>query len=211
MLYDENEIQIARSAIEPGCRLANRSNRILGVYHRFLSKQHFKDRVYLELGPGHFEFCDMVKKLGGRAVALEFDPAMVKLGQYRGHEVRQTNLIKDKFWNHMDRKFDGIFCRGSINAAWFTELHEHQEFAKGIASLIKPDGWCWISPWNSNSMNLSKDEEEAAYEFQLSSFRAEGFRIINCNRFQAGRFKLRTVKRPFFIFTKGLTYQHYFW
>ncbi|MBL8890164.1 MAG: class I SAM-dependent methyltransferase [Planctomycetaceae bacterium] len=211
MLYDQTEIEIARLAIEPGCRLPERNHSIDGVYRRFFQKVVFKNKTFLELGPGHYEFCDLVKRLGGNAIALELDPAMVKLGQYRGHEVHQVNLSKERFWHDLGRQFDGVFCRGSINATWFPERGQHEEFVHGIASLIKPGGWGWISPWNANSANLPDAQAEETYRTQEACFASEGFRVLRCNRLHARRFKLSTVKLPFLIFLKGIEYRHFFW
>lgn len=211
MLFDAKEIEIASRATEPGCRLPERKHLINGVFSRFFSKLDFRGKKYLELGPGHYEFCDMVKKLGGHAVALELDPAMVELGRYRGHEVHQVNLAKDAFWSNLGTQYDGVFCRGAINATWFVTRQQHQDFVQGISSLIKPNGWSWVSPWNANPNNLEHSIAENAYEYQISCFRDAGFRILKCNYLHARRFALCTEKLPFLIFIKGLKYRHLYW
>lgn len=211
MLYDLREVEIAKNATQPNLQSADRNHAIDGVFSRFFSRTNFRGGKFLELGPGHYEFCDVVKSRGGQTEALELDLAMVELGRHRGHVVHHVDLAKDAFWKQLGTQYDGVFCRGSINATWFTTFEAHQSFVQGVSSLIKPNGWGWISPWNANSNKLESSIAENAYLFQKRCFQEAGFRVVKCNRLHARRFHLSTEKRPYLIFLKCLQYWQLPW
>lgn len=108
----------------------------------------------LDIGPGQCDFLDIMKEKGAITFGVDFDPAVVKLGEMRGHNMTLCNLRED--WPFKDMKFDGIFCRSSINCYWFAQPDNNdplQQFLDHITKSLKPTGWMWILPWNKPADN----------------------------------------------------------
>ena len=73
--------------------------------------------------------------------------AYSRLGRYLGFEVTQANL---RSFDYSQRKarYDGLFCKFSINAFWFQSVDQVRSKMQAIDLMLKPTGWGWIAPWN---------------------------------------------------------------
>ena len=121
MLLDKTEIEIMKTAKQVNLRDPGRSGLPFErMIDDFFDHQHFSGKVVLDLGPGQYDFNELARKRGAKGYAMDFDPAVIHLGQYKGFEIVEGDLRAISFgtFGHL---FDGIFCRGSINAFWFAK------------------------------------------------------------------------------------------
>lgn len=157
------------------------------IINDFFEDHHFLDKSVLDLGPGQYDFNELARKKGAKGYAIDFDPAVICLGQYKGFEVINTDLRTISI-STFDRRFNGIFCRGSINAFWFSKnldrLYEHIE---NIANLLFDDSWGFIVPWNgaSPSLNLTSIMEQEILEIQKKIFEQGGFYLCEMSEEKA--------------------------
>lgn len=149
MLYTSEEKDIMRTALQPNVR--NPEIAVEPYQHiikDYLRNVAFKGKRILDIGPGQCDFLDLAKKAGAdRTFGCDFDPAVGKLGQLRGHDMSITNLREG--WPYKGMTFDGIFCRGSINCCWFANEEYLVSFLDDMAASLLPKAWLWIAPWNN--------------------------------------------------------------
>lgn len=142
------------NAIMPALRKRERLPRaFLAIIDDCLSQARFQDAAILDIGPGHWDFLDIARSRGARrTMGIDFDPAVCRLGEMRGHDVAQADLRKG--WPLGGDRFDGIFCRASINIYWFDEA-SLADFLGAMAAAAGPEGWIWIVPWNNPPSSMT--------------------------------------------------------
>ncbi len=207
MLLDRTEIEIMKTANQVGLRESNRSvfpfERII---NDFFDNQHFSGKIVLDLGPGQYDFNELTRKKGAKGYAIDFDPAVIDLGQYKGFEVVKGDL-RTISPNTFGCLFDGIFCRGSINAFWFAKnLELLREHIKNIANLLRDDGWGFIVPWNgvSPSLNLTTVMEQEILQLQQTVFEEQGFSLCEISEETAKYYGIFYPKQKPTLFLKNL-------
>jgi hypothetical protein len=147
MLDDKQAVAIAANARQKNVAQPRRSVRDFDrIFSSFFSAHSFTGQAILELGPGQFDFARRVRDQGGVVHAIDNDAAVVELGQHMGFDVTEGNL---KQFDPGERRgrYDGIFCKFSINAFWF-EPAKLEDHVSGLDAVLKPGGWGWIAPWN---------------------------------------------------------------
>jgi hypothetical protein len=208
MLLDKTEIEIMKTAKQVNLRDPGRSGLPFErMIDDFFDHQHFSGKVVLDLGPGQYDFNELARKRGAKGYAMDFDPAVIHLGQYKGFEIVEGDLRAISFgtFGHL---FDGIFCRGSINAFWFAKnLDRLQDHIKSIASLLQDDGWGFIVPWNgvSPSLNLTAVMEEEILQLQQRVFEEEGFYLCEMSEEKAKYYGIFYPNQKPTLFVKNLT------
>lgn len=159
MLYDDIERELMANAIQKNMRQDSLAvlQAITSTVDGYLSDIDFTGLDILDIGPGQCDFLDIARKRGANTFGVDFDPAVVKLGEKRGHHMTQCDLTKA--WPFPDRKFDGIFCRGSINNFWFSakDMDRLTQMLEGISGSLKPSAWLWIMPWNNYPQDHHRD------------------------------------------------------
>jgi len=145
MLRTPEEIQLLASALEPGIRNPHRAEHgpaeILGD---FFTGVILSGQRVLELGPGHYEFCEKIRAQGASAEAVELDLPVIELGRRRGFKVWPGNLTQLPELG-ITGGFDGLFCKGSNNPFWFYgDEARLRAYIEVMVGLVKPSGWCWI-------------------------------------------------------------------
>jgi len=145
MLTHPEDIRLAASAQEPGIRLPNRSPRgPAEILRDFFPHVSLQGKRILELGPGHYEFCDLVQSQGGRAEAIELDPPVAEIGRRHGHVVHRHDLRALGTFD-TNEPYDGLFGKGSNNPFWFYPDETALEaYILKLRALVRPDGWIWI-------------------------------------------------------------------
>lgn len=151
MLYNDIEREVMASAIQSNMRTSSPAvyRGISATVDSYLGHIDFHGQRILDIGPGQCDFLDIVKERGAITFGVDYDPAVLKLGEMRGHNMTACNLRKG--WPFKDVQFDGIFCRASINCYWFAMAGDEtplREFLAHIGKSLKPTGWMWILPWN---------------------------------------------------------------
>ena len=175
MLTDLNEIELISKAIQKNVRDPKRSRvHFDNIFQDFFKEVDFKNRNYLDLGPGQFDFGVLVRERGGLTYNIDKDPAVVELGNYKKLPTIQASL-QNINGNMFDVKFDGVFCKYSIDAFWFSSFEEHNHFLNEITSMIAPGGWAWIAPWNGGAKNKSDEEINRILKEQIDCFTSHGF------------------------------------
>ncbi len=156
MLYNNIEREVMASAIQPNMRISSPAvlKGISNIVDSYLKHINFQGLHILDIGPGQCDFLDIVKAKGAITYGVDFDPAVIKLGEIRGHRMTLCNLRTE--WPFKDMMFDGVFCRGSINCYWFAQPDNENklwQFLDHIAKSLKSTGWMWILPWNKPGEN----------------------------------------------------------
>ncbi|HJK88454.1 MAG: class I SAM-dependent methyltransferase [Candidatus Megaira endosymbiont of Mesostigma viride] len=149
MIYNDLEKEVMANAIQPNMRTPRPLAGLNAIVDNYLKNIDFQGTHILDIGPGQCDFLDIVKGKGAVTYGIDFDPAVVKLGEMRGHNMTFCDLTKD--WPFKDMVFDGIFCRSSINCYWFVQPDNNEllkQFLDRISKSLKSNGWMWILPWN---------------------------------------------------------------
>lgn len=95
MLRTPEEIALLASAREPGIRNPKRPEYgIENIFLDFMSGLDLNGHRVLELGPGHYGFCEALRLRGGKPEAVELDPPVAELGRRRGFVVHTGDLVR---------------------------------------------------------------------------------------------------------------------
>ena len=73
--------------------------------------------------------------------------AVVAVGNCLGFEVIEMDMKKPNAFK-LDRTFDGLFCKFSINAFWFPSPETLNDQISDMCNQLSDTGWGWIAPWN---------------------------------------------------------------
>ena len=148
MLFDDEEIEIMSKAAQPHLRDPRRSELISKrIFDNFFDARKLTGSRVLELGPGQYDFARMIEAAGATVVSMDHDPAVIALGQKRGYNIIFSNFRRFD-WSSVRGEFDGLFCRGAINAFWYRDPKSLGGFIDDICSVLKPSGWGWLAPFN---------------------------------------------------------------
>lgn len=159
MLDDPKAIEIISRARQKNVALANRSEKDFDcVLQDFFSGHDFTGELIMDLGPGQYDFARRVRAGGGTVENIDKDPAVAELGRYLGFEVAEANL-RSFDYSQRTARYDGLFCKFSINAFWFQSDDEVRSKIRAIVSMLKPTGWGWIAPWNGLPKNGWEDQD----------------------------------------------------
>lgn len=205
MLTTKEEIECVKEAWEMGIRDPQRPrHHFQDILDSFFNKYSFQNKRWLDLGPGHYDFGELVRKKGGKTTSIELDPAVIKLGQIKSLEVIKGDLGSKGVFESLSNQYDGLFCRGSINAMNFPNVEDHEAFLEAMISTVKSTGAMWVSPCNDSSIE-SDPQFESTVQFQIDFFQRNGFKIIKCTPVMVSTFGIWSTK-PELIFTKNLDF-----
>jgi hypothetical protein len=190
MLIDPCEITIAANAKQKTVRDPRRSRE-----HFFNILRDFFDGValsgrYIDLGPGQFDFAEILHQHGGTCLGVDYDPAVIKLGRYKGFEVIKMD-IRDLPHHDFGERFDGVFNKFTLNAFWqWRDDDKHAELVSAIADLAKPAGWAWIGPWNGIPKEAELDQVTVDHviDLQRRLFEAKGYTAAPLTDAQSRRY-----------------------
>jgi hypothetical protein len=206
MLTDPTDLKLIAEAREPGLRDPRRQ--VHGP--REILRDFVQDRApagthVLELGPGHYEFCDLLRAAGGQASAVELDPPIAELGRRHGHTIHVHNL-RELVSLEPGVRYDGLFCKGSNNPFWFygDEAGLDRYTAK-LRSLVKDDGWVWVVACPYAATQLAPAEFARWLDVERASYRRHGFvEWPVTNRLVAGYYGISVPCEGLSVFTWGL-------
>ncbi len=208
MLTDPAEIAIIAKAKQKNVRDPKRSRE-----HFFNIIEDFFDGVelngrYVDLGPGQFDLGEIVKQKGGTCLGVDFDPAVIELGRYKGFDVAELNM-RQLPEHEFGEKFDGVFNKFSINAFWTPEDKEHTRMVEAVTGLAKPDGWGWIGPWNGvpKTANYSAPELAAILDKQKALFEAAGYATVDLTVAQSRRYGISGTVANNRVFIRNLEWR----
>ena len=205
MLTKAEEIECVKTAWEPGIADPSRGRedfeRIAACFFHDLN---LRGARILDIGPGHYDFGKSLSDSGAVVVGYELDPAVIKLGQLKGFEVIEGNVYDVEHLNSLRGSFDGLFCRGSFNSRNFEDTAAHQTYLKTLISVVKPEGFSWISPCNDPLGDLASDTEfDRIVIEQIEFFRKSNFQVYDeSDDDLASAFGLSSTA-PRLLFTKG--------
>jgi hypothetical protein len=208
MLYNQEEIEIIKNAQEPGIRNPLRPRiHFDRIMSRFFKNYDFQDKVILDLGPGHYDFCELARQKGADSHAIELDECVVRLGQYKKFKVIKGNLINPSVFDSFEGKVDLLFCRGSINCTWFNDNYEQEKYIEKMLSTLKFNGSAWISPCNESD---SLSHYQSSLKTQMDVFEKLNFHTFKLHKVQAYMYGIWS-DNPKLIYTKNLKYHKFPW
>jgi cyclopropane fatty-acyl-phospholipid synthase-like methyltransferase len=208
MLYNQVEIDMLKNALEPGIRNPNRPRvHFERIMKRFFKHYDFQNKTILDIGPGHYDFCELARNRGATPFAIELDESVVKLGQHRKIEVLKGNLINPKVYESFTGKIDLLFCRGSINCKWFIDKNEHENYLRSMLSVLKDNGSAWISPCNEPT---TSDHYKSCLETQMQFLKSANFHPVRMHKFSAYYYGIWS-DNPKLIYIKNLEYHKFPW
>jgi SAM-dependent methyltransferase len=207
MLRTPEEIALLSNALEPGIRNPTRSEHgPRQIIDDFFPGVDFRGKRVLELGPGHFEFCEEIARRGGRAEAVELDPSVIELGRRRGFRVWPGNLL------HLptlpiDGGVDGLFCKGSNNPFWFQgDEKALRTYIETMVRLVKPTGWIWVVSCPFTRTNTSAEEFARWLEVEAAIYRSLGFKEwVPPHRAVASYYAISFEHPRLAVFTRNLS------
>lgn len=177
MLTDPKEIELVSCAMEPGIRVPHRScHGPSEIVRDFMGGRRFDGEHVLELGPGHYEFCEYMRARGGRASVVELDPCLAELGRWRKFGVHVLDL-RELPKLEVAQPFDGLFCKGSNNPFWFHgDRKALERYIDSFLRLVRPSGWIWVAscPWSADKLTTADFDAWLAVERDL--YLARGFK-----------------------------------
>jgi methyltransferase family protein len=207
MLSDAKEIAIAANAKQKNIRDPRRNRQpFFDIFEDFFANTPLTGR-YVDLGPGQFDFGEIVRERGGTCVGVDFDPAVAELGRYKGFEVVEMN-IQTLPAHDFGGKFDGVFNKFSLNAFWHWDDDEaHRAFVAAIANLIQPEGWAWIGPWNGVPKKAELDDAaiDRVLDLQRELFEEHGFTTVPLTPAGTTRYGIHGQVANNVVFCKNLT------
>ena len=209
MLTDPKEIEIISKAKQPNVRNKARSREVfVNIFEDFFEGVRL-DGDYVDMGPGQFDFGELIRKQGGSCFGIDNDPAVIELGRYKGFEVAEMNL-RSLASKPIDRHFDGVFNKFTFNAFWsWEDERKHRELVQIIPNLMKADAWAWIAPWNGVPKN--KEIDDAAIErtllLQRRYFEDIGFATHALTDAQKRRYGVGGRVANHVVFTKNLRWR----
>ena len=209
MLTDPEEIAIIAKARQKNVRDPHRSRvHFDNIFEDFFHDVPFDGAVLMDLGPGQFDFGVLARARGATDVfGIDNDPAVVELGRHKGFSVEQGQLrsLTAETWPD---GFDGVFCKFSLNAFWFgEEITRLEAHVSQVASLIRPDGWGWIAPWNGIPKNdpPGDKEVERILQTQEDAFSSRGFDVFLLNDSLAKRYGISGAVVNHALFVRNLS------
>lgn len=207
MLTKAVEIECVKSAREPGIRNPKRPRAdFLNIVSHFFKGYNFEKMSFLDLGPGQYDFGEIVRIKGGETTSIELDPAVINLGYLKKMNVIEGNLVDSEVFTNLRDSFDGLFNRGSFNAANFTNETEHRKYLESMISVVKPSGVFWLAPCNDPVADSNSESDKIFQDcvnFQIQFFKDNGFTVVNCTPLMVWAFGIWSTK-PELIYTKNL-------
>ena len=93
MLYTDDERAIMANAIHANMRLSSPAvqKSIRSIFEAFVGDRDLRGARILDIGPGQCDLLDILRERGAETFGIDYDPAVVKLGEMRGHQMRLHN------------------------------------------------------------------------------------------------------------------------
>lgn len=206
MLKTPEEIKLLATAMEPGIRNPLRAEHgPEEIIRDFMGGVNLTGHRVLELGPGHFEFCEAVRRHGASAEGVELDPPVIELGRRRGFKVWPGNLTELPSLG-ITPGFDGLFCKGSNNPFWFHGNEKGlRNYLQVMLGLVKPGGWLWIVSCPYSKPGVSAEEFNRWLEVESRLYREFGFsEWVLPHRAVASYYGISFEHPRLAVYTKGL-------
>lgn len=185
MLHSDEERAIMANAIQVNLRNPDAgAAAFTNIFKDVFAHMPLEGARVLDIGPGQCNFLDLFKEKKARTCGVDFDPAVVKLGQSRGHEMHQADFLEG--WPFAGQTFDGIFSRGAIDCYRYGPANT-AKFLDGLIHSLAPGGWLWIVPWNALKFLQHPPEE---IDSEIASW-ADKYRIAIRQPSEAERARYR--------------------
>ncbi len=164
----------------------------------------FIDASICDLGPGQYDMLRMFRDAGAKCIGVDNDPAVIEVGKCLGFEVIEIDMKKPKAFQ-LDRMFNGLFCKFSINAFWFQSPESLTEHILDLCSQLTTDGWGWIAPWNGVPKKVNDNRfVKKMLETQRLAFESQGWSCRDLNRAEISHYGVNGKVANNRLFTKNL-------
>ena len=140
----------------------SRGLKVASFINDHFEKNDFTGKRILELGPGHYSFAMIARYLGAIVTCVEKDKSFIKLGRKIGFDVHDIDF-NDLDLKNFESPFDGLWIKGTFNACNYKSEDSILKFSETITSLVKPDGWAFLT-----TVNKSADKNQSFVEQRIS-------------------------------------------
>jgi hypothetical protein len=203
MLFTDEEKEVMKNARQSNMRNPDVGRQpFLRILEDFFEGMSMKRNTVLDLGPGQWDFADLIKeKPRTNIFGVDDDPAVIALGKLRGYECCEHDM-KEPLPYVFGGVFDGIFCKYSVNAFWFPERRAHYEWIDRLMEMLAPGGWFWFAPWNGGDSTSS-----IATRVQWDRFHYHGCVCVELSEEESIKYGVHGVTHNRPLFTKNLRWK----
>ncbi len=209
MLTDKREIEIISRAKQKNVRDPGRSRDHFHNIRRDFFDGLVLDGSYIDLGPGQYDFGEIVREDGGCCMGVDFDPAVIELGHHKGFRAIERNL-QHLAKEPLEETFDGVFNKFALNAFWcWDDEGAHRALIEATIALARPGAWCWIAPWNGPPKSVTLDGAAIGrtLELQRLVFEQHGFSTIALTDALSRRYGVHGTVANNVVFIRNLTHK----
>jgi hypothetical protein len=206
MLTDPREIEIISRARQANVRDPRRSRKHFEViFDDFLRELAWPGRVVLDIGPGQYDLGEILKTHGAAVEGVDNDPAVLELGRYKGYRAIEGNLRRLAEIG-FGRRYDGLFCKLSLNAFWSASPAALEEDVGRLVDLGDAGAWLWIAPWNGvpKDVDVRSPRVGEMLAAQRRAFQARGCAAFELPEELTLRYGIHGVTANRALFTRGV-------
>jgi hypothetical protein len=175
------------------------------IFAEFFYDLDLEYKKILEFGPGRFEMAQLFQQSGASYCGVDSNYGIYQIGRKRGYQMFRQNFRRVKAKTIGERKYDGLFCRESINAFWFKDDDYHVQQVRQWCRMLKSGGWAWILSCNQVATDrLSKWTVCRILNTQIKAFESMGFRHTELTKRLARRYGQQKSVINYPLFTYNL-------
>lgn len=175
------------------------------IFAEFFYDLDLEYKKILEFGPGRFEMAQLFQQSGASYCGIDSNHGVYQIGKKRGYQMFRQNFKALKAKTIGERKYDGLFCRESINAFWFKDDDNHVQQVRQWCRMLKSGGWAWILSCNQIATDrLSKWTVCRILNTQIKAFESMGFRHTELTKRLARRYGQQKSVINYPLFTYNL-------
>jgi len=185
----------------------HRAVRAANIINDFFRPDQFRNATILELGPGHFGFALLARRLGATVICAEKYQPHVELGRHLGFKVLDVDFLA-MTPEAVEQPVDGLWMKGAFNACRFATDDEVSRVVQSFTRLLSPKGWGWCVTVNKAAQLPDGEREvfeQRRIELQKQAFLDCGWEVWPIDEADRKRYAL-TYAGARYYFTRNLDF-----
>ena len=203
--FDETATKIIKDA--PGQSYQSvRPHRAIctaNIVNDFFTKESFAGKTCIEIGPGHYNFALIARKLGADVICVEKNPVHAELGRHLGFRVIEEDIFQSV--ETAMELVDGIWLK-NVRYGGDYSASDQNTFVDKLTSMLKPGGWGWCILRNKKTeedLKTKPPEQVPELTLQRDLFSSFGWKSYDVVTGDRKRYALNVAGAPW-IFTRNL-------